>query len=108
MGNYRAESRQSAWKPVTTFCIALRSLQPYTETTFLACLSCGGAKVIGLISYSVYLLHGILLFVVMRIVAFGVPDQSPFADKYWVPRLFCGLLTLVLSAVTYRFVEYPW
>ena len=108
MGNYGAESRQSAWKPVTTFCIALPFIAAVYGNDFFGLLKLRGAKVLGLISYSVYLLHGILLFVVMRIVHLAFPINRLSPIMYWVLAFFCGLLTLVLSAVTYRFVEYPW
>jgi peptidoglycan/LPS O-acetylase OafA/YrhL len=65
-------------------------------------------KFLGTISYSVYLLHGIVLFVVFNAVNHIVPVESITQCGFWSIVGCCGLLTILVSAMTYRFVEHPF
>jgi len=66
------------------------------------------AKLLGTISYSVYLFHGIVLFIVMH----GINRFLRVADlneiHFWMVTAMCGLLTVILSSITYRFIEHPF
>jgi peptidoglycan/LPS O-acetylase OafA/YrhL len=65
-------------------------------------------KFLGTISYSIYLMHAIVLFVVFGVVNqnVSVATLSPYA--FWTISCGCGLLIIFISAVTYRFVEHPF
>jgi len=71
-------------------------------------LSTKVAKFLSTISYSVYLLHGIVLYFVLRLVDFMYPVQmlTPFA--FWLVILVAGVLSVLVSAVTYRYIEHPF
>ena len=66
------------------------------------------AKLLGTISYSVYLFHGIVLFIIMH----GMNRFLPVADlneiHFWMLTTASGLLTVMLSCITYRFIEHPF
>lgn len=66
------------------------------------------AKFLGTLSYSIYLIHGIVLFGVLGSVDYFVPVNylSPFA--FWFFCAISGILTVIVSAVTYRYIEYPF
>jgi peptidoglycan/LPS O-acetylase OafA/YrhL len=66
------------------------------------------AKLLGTVSYSLYLTHCIVLFTTMHAVDRLVPIATLDPVQYWMLAAFAGLATVVLSAVTYRYVEYPW
>jgi peptidoglycan/LPS O-acetylase OafA/YrhL len=108
MGYYGADVRQPAWKPITTLCTGLPFIAVVYGNDFFGLLRFRGAKVLGLISYSVYLLHGIVLFVTMWAVHHWHPINTLSPVEYWAIASACGFLTLLLSALTYRYVEYPW
>ena len=108
MGYYGADTRQPAWKPVTTLCIGLPFIAVVYGNDFFSLLRLRGAKVLGLISYSVYLLHGIVLFVTMRAIHHWRPINTLSPVEYWGIASICGLVTLMLSALSYRFIEFPW
>lgn len=66
------------------------------------------AKFLGTLSYSIYLIHGIVLFGVLNSVDYfkPIPTLSPVA--FWLLILLTGILTIVVSSMTYRYVEYPF
>jgi peptidoglycan/LPS O-acetylase OafA/YrhL len=66
------------------------------------------AKFLSTISYSVYLLHGIVLYFVLHGVNLVYPITSLNPLQYWLLVLFAGLLIVVVSTVTYRFIEHPF
>jgi peptidoglycan/LPS O-acetylase OafA/YrhL len=66
------------------------------------------AKFLSTISYSIYLLHGIVLYFGLHIVNIVYPIQSLSPFLFWLVILLTGLLVVLISAVTYRFIEHPY
>ncbi|MFZ2522421.1 MAG: acyltransferase [Minisyncoccia bacterium] len=64
------------------------------------------AKFLSTISYSVYLLHGIVLYIVLNIVNKFYPVASLSPLQYWTVILFAGIIVIVVSALSYRFIEH--
>lgn len=71
-------------------------------------LTCRPARLLGLLSYSIYLLHNWVLYLASR----GVNHYSRLSDlpmhSYWLVGAFVAMLTVACAALTYRFVEYPF
>lgn len=63
-------------------------------------------KVLGTISYSMYLIHGLVLGGIFYLAARFHPEDLSGLE-YWAIVLISGLLTVGLSAVSYRWVEHP-
>lgn len=65
-------------------------------------------KFLGIISYSVYLLHNIIISVVFH--HFNqfrdITSITPLA--FWLLTAACGIMVVLLSAISYRFVEHPF
>lgn len=66
------------------------------------------AKVLGTISYSIYLVHCIALFVTVRAVDAVRPMETLHSVQYWLLAAFAAVGTVLLSALTYRYVEFPF
>lgn len=66
------------------------------------------AKFLGTLSYSIYLIHGIVLFGVLNSADYWKPIVTMSAVQFWSLITLSGLLTIVVSAVTYRYIEYPF
>lgn len=67
-------------------------------------LTASGPKTIGTVSYSLYLLHGPVLYLsqpAMRL--FSVDDAT-----CWVAITIVALIAIAISAVTYRWIEHPF
>lgn len=65
-------------------------------------------KFLSTISYSVYLLHGIILYLVLNVVNKFYPIASLSPLSYWTVVLFAGIIVIVVSAVSYRYIEDPF
>ncbi len=66
------------------------------------------AKFLGTLSYSIYLIHGIVLFGVMNSVDYFYPVTSLNPVTFWSLITLSGILTVIVSSITYRFIEYPF
>lgn len=66
------------------------------------------AKILGAISYSLYLTHCIVLFVVVGAADRLLGLESFGPTQYWMLVALAAVATVVLSAVTFQFVEYPF
>ena len=66
------------------------------------------AKILGAISYSLYLTHCIVLFVIVGAADRLLGLESFGPTQYWLLVALAAVATVVLSAVTFQFVEYPF
>lgn len=66
------------------------------------------AKFLGAMSYSVYLMHGIILYIVLTSTNFFYPIKDMTPLNYWLLIFVSALLTVLCSAVTYRYIEHPF
>ncbi len=66
------------------------------------------AKILGAISYSLYLTHCIVLFVVVGAADHLVGLESFGPTQYWLLVALAAVLTVVVSALTFQLVEYPF
>src|SRR3989344_280478 len=66
------------------------------------------AKFLGTISYSVYLIHSIMLFAILNSIDYFYPITSISPTVFWSLILFSGVITISVSSLTYRYVEYPF
>ncbi|PTL80417.1 acyltransferase [Vitiosangium sp. GDMCC 1.1324] len=82
-------------------------------------LVAGGSSVFGLLktrpllclgkmSYSIYLFHGIVLFLVTRTVAAFVPMRSIPMAAYWGLIAATSVGVIAVSGCVYRYVEWPF
>lgn len=76
--------------------------------TLFGLLKIPAAKFLSTLSYSIYLLHGIILFFVLRAINLIYPITSHSPLSYWLAVLFAALVLILVSAVTYRFIEHPF
>ena len=71
-------------------------------------LSSRAARCLGLVSYSTYVLHGVVLYLALaaasRVVSVG--DLAPAA--YWALMLPISAAVVAVSAVSYRWIEHPF
>jgi peptidoglycan/LPS O-acetylase OafA/YrhL len=77
-------------------------------TSLFGLLRTRAAKVLGTISYSIYLTHCISLFVTVHAVDRLVPIRTLDGGDYWLLAALAAAGCVLLSAVTYRYVEHPF
>lgn len=66
------------------------------------------AKFLSTMSYSIYLLHGIVLYFFLNGINLVYPVASLGPWVYWVVVFFASIFVIIISAVTYRFIEHPF
>jgi peptidoglycan/LPS O-acetylase OafA/YrhL len=66
------------------------------------------AKFLSTISYSIYLMHGIVLYCVLHTANFFTPIHLLSPMFFWYLILLSGLLTVVVASITYRYIEHPF
>ncbi len=66
------------------------------------------AKLLGMVSYSIYLSHCIVLYVMAHAVDRIVPIGNVAPLFYWALAALAAVATVLLSAWTFRVVEYPF
>ncbi|WP_395067171.1 acyltransferase family protein [Flavobacterium sp.] len=66
------------------------------------------SKLLGQVTYSLYLLHGIVLFIVFKFVI-GFQEASHFSDtKYWAIIACCIFPIILISQISYKYIELPF
>lgn len=86
-------------------------------TTFFVIIACGNdlfglfaakaSRFLGEITYSVYLLHGPMLFIVFTLLIGWDKARSLSPAEHWGVILVCTPLLICVSSLTYRWVEHP-
>lgn len=72
-------------------------------------LTSRATKLLGQVSYSCYLLHGLMLVCYTGVLhAAGFPVKDMTVPQYWLAIVPAIALVIVISSVTYRFVEAPF
>ncbi|MFX1675219.1 acyltransferase [Paraburkholderia sp. A2WS-5] len=71
-------------------------------------LTCRPARLLGLISYSVYLLHNWVLYLASGVVDHFTPVGQLAPVEYWSLGMLVLAATIILSLITFRFIEHPF
>jgi peptidoglycan/LPS O-acetylase OafA/YrhL len=71
-------------------------------------LTMQGTKLLGTISYSIYLLHAMFLFVVFRWANQFQRVERMHEALFWSLVFLCGIMAVLFSAVSYVLVEHPF
>lgn len=78
------------------------------DNSLFGFLATRAAKLLGTVSYSLYLLHCIVLFVAVWVANSLWPIQSMPMQVYGSLVVCVALVTVLLSVVTYRHIEHPF
>jgi peptidoglycan/LPS O-acetylase OafA/YrhL len=66
------------------------------------------SRLLGQITYSLYLLHGIVLFIVFRFII-GYPQAAQLSDNnYWLIIACCIVPIVLISQISYKYIELPF
>ena len=99
---------ESAYAPAPIALLFVFFLFVVDGNDLLGLLRLPAAKLLGMVSYSVYLLHCMVLYVIYRAFDAFLPVALLGPAQYWALAALAGLATVALSALTYRYVEYPF
>lgn len=76
--------------------------------TLFGMLSLAPARLLGAISYSIYLAHALLLHAVMYWVNAATPLSGMSGLRYWSIIAAVTAVLVTISTLTFRFIEHPW
>ncbi|TDR30385.1 hypothetical protein DFR44_1211 [Hydromonas duriensis] len=68
---------------------------------FFGLLNTKAARILGEMSFSVYLLHGLIITAVNSLL----PSHSFHVQNYWIITLSTGFTVILLSSLTYQLIE---
>ncbi|RAJ76566.1 peptidoglycan/LPS O-acetylase OafA/YrhL [Chitinophaga dinghuensis] len=93
--------------PFSLLCFGACFLGIAGGNTLFGLLTLKASRLLGQISYSIYLLHGLLLFSTYNfVISFRVVQQlSP--QNYWLMITGIAVVLIIICCITYRFIEKP-
>lgn len=75
--------------------------------TLFGLLTHKASFLLGQVSYSLYLLHGMLLFALFNFLPGLLPFAMQSAVTYWLVIAVAGILLTILCTITYHYIEQP-
>ena len=99
---------QSIYEILPLVCASVAFTGIACGNTLFGILSHKSSRFLGQVSYSIYLLHGILLFVTFRfILGFRIAGAlSP--GLHWGVIAICAIFLVILCSFTYYYIELPF
>ncbi|SHL58030.1 Peptidoglycan/LPS O-acetylase OafA/YrhL, contains acyltransferase and SGNH-hydrolase domains [Chitinophaga jiangningensis] len=89
--------------PVPYVCLTLCFIAIACGNTLFGILTHQASCLLGQISYSIYLIHGVLLFVVFYLCI----GKALTPQIHWLMVTLCSVVLMVVCSLTYRFIERP-
>ncbi|HVW59612.1 MAG TPA: acyltransferase, partial [Puia sp.] len=90
---------------ISFICMSLAFIMIAAGTDVFGLLSNRLTRYLGMVSYSLYLLHGMVLFVCFRWII-GPEKAAAFSpEEYWVAIGGCALTLVPLCSLTYYYIE---
>ncbi|MBV8252108.1 MAG: acyltransferase [Chitinophaga sp.] len=93
--------------PFSLLCFGACFLAIAGGNTLFGLLSLKSSRLLGQISYSIYLLHGMLLFITFNFVLTFPVVQQLSPQYYWLMIAGIAVVLIILCCITYRFIEKP-
>jgi peptidoglycan/LPS O-acetylase OafA/YrhL len=97
-----------AYAPASIALLSIFFLFVVKDNSLFGVLATRGAKLLGTVSYSIYLVHCIVLYCVVALVNAYVPIRTLSTGTYLVIVAMAAVFTVMLSARTYRHIEHPF
>jgi peptidoglycan/LPS O-acetylase OafA/YrhL len=97
----------SIFDPVPFLCMTIIFIAIACGNDLFGVLTLKASCLLGQISYSVYLLHGLILFTTFRFI-FGFDRVAQFSPQlHWVVIAGCSVIVVIICSTTYKYIEKP-
>jgi peptidoglycan/LPS O-acetylase OafA/YrhL len=97
----------SAHKPVPFLIISVIFIAIACGNSLFGVLTSNISRKLGQISYGIYLLHGIILFIAFRFIV-GLPKAMVISPiTHWVIVCACSIFIVIICSLTYKYIELP-
>lgn len=94
--------------PISRLLLSLFFFSVIFGNDLFGLLKTQGAKTLGLVSYSLYVWHGLVLYTFCNRVTRFVPLNQFSEAVLWSGALVAMIFVLLVSLLSYRFVEFPF
>ncbi|WPQ63316.1 acyltransferase [Chitinophaga sancti] len=98
----------NAYSIIPFLCIALSFIAIAAGNDLFGILSIKPSLLLGQISYSIYLIHGIFLFIGLWCLPSLREIAMASASNYWIFITCTTILIVLASSLTYKFIEAPF
>jgi peptidoglycan/LPS O-acetylase OafA/YrhL len=92
---------------ITHILVAVALLAIVYGNDIFGLLTRRSSLLLGQISYSIYLLHGIVLYLYIRAARDVSSLQASWSVHFWIVMIPLCITVVSISALTYRYIEYP-
>ena len=97
----------TAYHPATLACLFLAFSLVAAGCSIFGLLRSSYAKSLGDLTYGLYMIHGILLFVCFRFII-GIERASQFtATEHWAAVFVVAMVLVLISKISFRYIEQP-
>ena len=97
----------TAYSPVPLLFLSVAFIIVACGNTLFGALTSGCSRMLGDMSYSIYLLHGIVLFAVFRLLIGAERAAALTPAAHFSIAALCTPLVITISFITYRLIELP-
>jgi peptidoglycan/LPS O-acetylase OafA/YrhL len=98
----------NTFAPMPIVLLAVFFLFVVKDNSLFGLLATPGARLLGAVSYSIYLVHCIVLYCLVALVNALVPIRALSVEAYLAIVGVAAVATVLLSARTYRHIEHPF
>ncbi|MHC1725844.1 MAG: acyltransferase family protein [Syntrophobacteraceae bacterium] len=103
---YMFNSAHGLWQSILLFMFFICIVY---DNTLFGLLVNRSFRMLGMISYSIYLFHGIIIYCLSEFVHTNLmPIQTLTASGYWFLIAIMAIFLLFLSSLSYALIEYPF
>ncbi|GGB23802.1 hypothetical protein GCM10011511_54600 [Puia dinghuensis] len=97
----------TVFSPVPYLCICLIFIAIACGNDFFGILTLKASRLLGQISYSIYLLRGLLLYTTFQFIIHGATAEKLSPLSYWCVISGCCAVLILITCQTYYFIERP-
>jgi len=99
---------QTSFQPWSLLLLSIFFIATIADNSLLKIFSSHASQFLSTISYSLYLLHGIVLFIIFKFVIGFEVAKSFSPIQHWSVIAVCAIILILTSSLTYRFIELPF
>ena len=74
--------------------------------TIFGLLSTRAARLLGMISYSIYMVHNIIIWIIFKVGNMYVSIETMTPIMFWILVIFISMLVVLISSMTYKYIEH--
>ncbi|MCE3255451.1 MAG: acyltransferase [Rickettsiaceae bacterium] len=99
---------KTSFHPCALILLTIFFLAAIADNKLVKIINFKASRLLSTISYSIYLLHGVILFVIFKFVIGFEVAKSLSVVQHWGVIAASGVIVILVSLVTYHFIELPF